>query len=114
MIAAIVQMVEMVIDRYSPALYMALGVFLPLIAVNWRHFRRVALYGGARLHLYSKRWFSVSAPVWAGSWLLFPWLPFASRCATPIVPEGLEGFGITMIMTGLMAMGFMLFSGITL
>ncbi len=112
-IAAIVQMVEMVIDRYSPVLYMGLGVFLPLIAVN-------CAILGASLFMVERHYSFIETVVFGfGSgvgWLM----AIVSMAAIRIkmryanVPKGLEGFGITMIMTGLMAMGFMLFSGITL
>lgn len=112
-IAAMVQAVEMVIDRYSPALYSALGVFLPLISVN------CAILGTALFMIEREYTFVESVVFGAGSgigWLL----AIVSMAAIRIklryadVPEGLEGFGITMIMTGLMAMGFMLFSGISI
>lgn len=112
-IAAMVQIVEMIIDRYSPALYSALGVFLPLIAVN-------CAILGASLFMVERNYTFIESVVYGfGSgvgWLL----AIVSMAAIRIklryadVPQGLEGFGITMITTGLMAMGFMLFSGITL
>lgn len=112
-IAGIVQAVEMVIDRFSPALYNALGVFLPLITVN------CAILGTSLFMVERDYTFTESLVFGIGSgigWLL----AIVSMAAIRIklryanVPEGLEGFGITMIATGLMAMGFMLFSGITL
>lgn len=112
-IAAMVQIVEMIIDRYSPVLYNSLGVFLPLIAVN-------CAILGASLFMVERNYSFVETIVFGfGSgvgWLM----AIVSMAAIKIklryadVPEGLEGFGITMIVTGLMAMGFMLFSGITL
>jgi Na+-transporting NADH:ubiquinone oxidoreductase subunit E len=112
-IAAMVQAVEMIIDRYSQALYNALGVFLPLIAVN------CAILGTSLFMVERDYSFSESIVFGFGSgvgWLL----AIVSMAAIRIklkyanVPEGLQGFGITMIVAGLMAMGFMLFSGITL
>ncbi len=112
-IAAMVQAVEMIIDRYSQALYNALGVFLPLIAVN------CAILGASLFMVERNYSFSESIVFGFGSgvgWLL----AIVSMAAIRIklryanVPKGLEGFGITMIVAGLMAMGFMLFSGITL
>ena len=112
-IAGIVQAVEMVIDRYSPALYNALGVFLPLITVN------CAILGTSLFMVERNYTFAESLVFGIGSgtgWLL----AIVSMAAIRIklryanVPAGLEGFGLTMIVTGLMAMGFMLFSGITL
>jgi Na+-transporting NADH:ubiquinone oxidoreductase subunit E len=112
-IAAMVQIVEMIIDRYSPALYSALGVFLPLIAVN-------CAILGASLFMVERNYTFIESVVYGfGSgvgWLL----AIVSMAAIRVklryadVPQGLEGFGITMITTGLMAMGFTLFSGITL
>jgi len=112
-IAAMVQAVEMIIDRYSQTLYNALGVFLPLIAVN------CAILGTSLFMVERNYSFSESIVFGFGSgagWML----AIVSMAAIRIklryanVPKGLEGFGITMIVTGLMAMGFMLFSGITL
>ncbi len=112
-IAAMVQAVEMVIDRYSPALYNALGVFLPLITVN------CAILGTSLFMVEREYTFMESLVFGIGSgtgWLL----AIVSMAAIRIklryadVPKDLQGFGITMIVTGLMAMGFMLFSGITL
>jgi Na+-transporting NADH:ubiquinone oxidoreductase subunit E len=112
-IAAMVQAVEMVIDRFSPVLYNALGVFLPLITVN------CAILGTSLFMVERDYTFMESLVFGIGSgtgWLL----AIVSMAAIRIklryadVPKGLQGFGITMIVTGLMAMGFMLFSGITL
>ena len=112
-IAAMVQAVEMVIDRFSPALYNALGVFLPLITVN------CAILGTSLFMVERDYSFMESLVFGIGSgtgWLL----AIASMAAIRIklryadVPKDLQGFGITMIVTGLMAMGFMLFSGISL
>jgi Na+-transporting NADH:ubiquinone oxidoreductase subunit E len=112
-IAGMVQLVEMVIDRYSQALYNALGVFLPLITVN------CAILGASLFMVERQYSFGESVVYGIGSgigWML------AIVCMATImqklryadVPKGLEGFGIRMIVTGLMAMAFMLFSGITL
>lgn len=112
-IAGIVQVVEMVIDRYSQGLYNALGVFLPLITVN-------CAILGASLFMVERRYTFTETMVYGvGSGL--GWLLAIVSMATIMqklryadVPEGLQGFGIRMIVTGLMAMAFMLFSGITL
>jgi Na+-transporting NADH:ubiquinone oxidoreductase subunit E len=112
-IAGIVQVVEMVIDRYSQGLYNALGVFLPLITVN-------CAILGASLFMVERRYTFTETMVYGmGSGL--GWLLAIVAMATIMqklryadVPEGLQGFGIRMIVTGLMAMAFMLFSGITL
>ena len=112
-IAGIVQAVEMVIDRFSPVLYNALGVFLPLITVN------CAILGTSLFMVERNYTFAESLVFGIGSgtgWLLAIVSMSAIRLKLRYaeVPEGLEGFGITMIVTGLMAMGFMIFSGITL
>ncbi len=112
-IAAMVQIVEMVIDRYSPALYSTLGVFLPLIAVN------CAILGTSLFMVERSYTFVESVVFGAGSGIGW-FLAIVSMSAIRIklryadVPKGLEGFGIAMIVTGLMAMGFMLFSGISI
>jgi len=112
-IAAIVQAAEMIIERFSPALYGALGVFLPLIAVN------CAILGAA-LFMVERNYTLVEAVVYGvGSgvgWALaiVAMAAIRRKLRYADVPKGLEGFGITMISTGLMAMAFMLFSGITL
>lgn len=112
-IAGIVQMVEMVIDRYSQALYNALGVFLPLITVN------CAVLGASLFMVERQYTFAETVVYGAGSgigWMLaivsMSTIKMKLRYAD--VPEGLQGFGINMITTGLMAMAFMLFSGITM
>jgi Na+-transporting NADH:ubiquinone oxidoreductase subunit E len=112
-IAAMVQVVEMVIDRYSPTLYTALGVFLPLIAVN------CAILGTALFMVERHYTFAEALVFGIGSgvgWLMaiVSMAAIRQKLRYADVPKGLEGFGITMITTGLMAMGFMLFSGITL
>lgn len=112
-IAAIVQGVEMVIDRYSPALYTALGVFLPLITVN------CAILGAALFMVERDYTFMESVVYGIGSgtgWMLaiVSMAAIRRKLRYADVPEGLQGFGISMIVTGLMAMAFMLFSGITL
>ncbi|MCP4747450.1 MAG: NADH:ubiquinone reductase (Na(+)-transporting) subunit E [Desulfobacteraceae bacterium] len=112
-IAGMVQVVEMVIDRYSQALYNGLGVFLPLITVN-------CAILGASLFMVERRYdFWETAVYGFGSGL--GWLLAIVAMSTVMqklryadVPAGLHGFGIRMIVTGLMAMAFMLFSGITL
>lgn len=112
-IAAMVQAVEMIIDRFSPALYAALGVFLPLITVN------CAILGASLFMVERQYTFSESLVYGVGSgtgWALaiiaMSAIRFKLRYAD--IPEGLQGFGINMIITGLMAIGFMLFAGISL
>ena len=112
-IAAIVQALEMIIDRYSPPLYMALGVFLPLIAVN-------CAILGASLFMVERDYNFVESVVFGASsgigWMLaiVTMAGIRQKLRYADVPSGLEGFGISMIIAGLMAMAFMLFSGITL
>ena len=112
-IAGMVQMVEMVIDRYSQALYNALGVFLPLITVN------CAILGASLFMVERQYSFNQSVVYGIGSgigWMLaiVSMATIMQKLRYADIPKGLEGFGIRMIVTGLMAMAFMLFSGITL
>ena len=112
-IAALVQLVEMIIDRYSPALYSALGIFLPLIAVN------CAILGASLFMVEREYTFTESAVFGLGSGVGFA-LAIAAMAAIreklrySHIPAGLRGLGITMLITGLMAMAFMSFSGISL
>jgi len=107
-IAAAVQIVEMVMDRYSPDLYNALGVFLPLIAVN-------CAILGASLFMQERDYTLGEATVFgAGSgigWLL---AVVALKMRYSNVPGPLRGLGITFITVGLMSVGFMAFAGIQL
>lgn len=112
-IAATVQLVEMAIDKFAPALYSALGVFLPLIAVN------CAILGSSLLMREREYTVSESAVFGFGSGVGF-WLAMVALAAIrerlkySDVPPGLRGLGITFMITGLMAMGFMIFGGIQL
>ena len=112
-IAAIVQAVEMVIDRYSPALYAALGVFLPLITVN------CAILGASLFMVERDYKFAETVVYGIGSGLgwalaIIAMSAIQQKLRYADVPEGLQGFAINMITTGLMAIGFMLFAGISL
>lgn len=112
-IAAMVQGVEMIVDRYSPALYTALGVFLPLITVN------CAILGAALFMVERDYTFPEAVVYGIGSgtgWMLaiVAMAAIRQKLRYADVPDGLQGFGINMIVTGMMAMAFMLFSGITL
>ena len=112
-IAAMVQAIEMVIDRFSAALYAALGVFLPLIAVN------CAILGTSLFMVERNHTFMETLIFGFGSgvgWMLaiVAMAAIRKKLKYADVPPGLEGYGITMVVTGLMAMAFMLFSGITL
>jgi Na+-transporting NADH:ubiquinone oxidoreductase subunit E len=113
-IAAFVQIVEMVVEKFVPSLYASLGIFLPLIAVN------CAILGGS-LFMQQKEFANVGeAAVYAlGSgigWFLAIVCLAAIRekMAYSKVPPALKGTGITFITVGLMAMAFMTFMGITL
>lgn len=112
-IAAMVQAVEMVIEKFSQKLYSSLGVFLPLIAVN------CAILGTSLFMVERNYTFIESVVFGIGSgvgWLLaiVSMSAILQKMKYADVPLGLRGFGITMIVSGLMAMTFMLFSGITL
>ncbi len=110
-IAAIVQLVEMIVERFSPSLYNALGIFLPLIAVN------CAVLGGA-LFMQQKQfatvWESVTFAFGSGfGWAIAIVVLAAARekMRYSNVPPALKGLGITFILVGLMAMAFMGFMG---
>ena len=113
-IAAIVQIVEMVVEKFSPSLYSALGIFLPLIAVN------CAILGGS-LFMQQRDFVNVGeATVYAlGSgigWFLaiVSLAAIREKMAYSKVPDALKGLGITFITVGLMALAFMTFMGISL
>jgi len=112
-IAAMVQIVEMTIDRLAPKLYGALGVFLPLIAVN-------CAILGASLFMVERNYGLAESTVFGFSsglgWALaiVALAGIRERLRYSNVPAGLRGLGITFILTGLMAIGFMAFSGIQL
>ena len=112
-IAATVQIVEMTLDRYVPELYSALGVFLPLIAVN------CAILGGS-LFMVERDYTLGEATVFGiGSgigWLLaiVALASIREKLRYSNVPPALRGLGITFMIVGLMALGFMSFSGIQL
>lgn len=112
-IAALVQILEMVLDKYFPALYNALGVFLPLITVN------CAILGGALLMVQRDYNFaeSVSFGLGAGvGWALAitALAGIREKLKYSDIPKGLEGLGITFITVGLMSLGFQSFGGISL
>ncbi len=112
-IAAMVQLVEMVIEKYSPALYGSLGIFLPLIAVN------CAILGSS-LFMAQRDYTLVEATVFSfGSgigWFLaiIALAAIREKLKYSNVPDGLKGLGITMLITGLMGIAFMSFMGISL
>ena len=112
-IAALVQILEMTLDRYFPALYNALGIFLPLITVN------CAILGGTLFMVERQYDFGESVVYGLGSG--FGWAialvglaGIREKLKYSDVPDGLQGLGITFIIVGLMSLGFMGFSGIQL
>lgn len=112
-IAAIVQILEMALDKYVPALYNALGVFLPLITVN------CAILGACLFMVERDYTFGESVVFGAGAgfgWALAIMVLAGVREKLKYsdVPEGLRGLGITFITVGLMSLGFMSFSGVSL
>jgi Na+-transporting NADH:ubiquinone oxidoreductase subunit E len=113
LIAAVVQIMEMVLDKYLPKLYHALGIFLPLITVH------CAIFGGTLFMVEREYDFTESVVYGLGSgssWALAIVLLAAIREKLKYsdVPEGLQGLGITFITIGLMSLGFMSFGGIQL
>ena len=112
-IAAIVQIMEMFLDKYVPALYNALGVFLPLITVN------CAILGAA-LFMVERDYNLAESAVYgfgAGTGWALAIVALAGireNLKYSDVPEGLRGLGITFITVGLMSLGFMSFGGISL
>lgn len=112
-IAAIVQILEMFLDKFVPALYSALGVFLPLITVN------CAILGAALFMVERDYTFGESIVYGAGAgigWALAiaALAGIREKLKYSDVPAGLSGLGITFITVGLMALGFMSFSGVQL
>jgi Na+-transporting NADH:ubiquinone oxidoreductase subunit E len=110
-IAAFVQFLELVIERYAPALYYTLGIFLPLITVN------CAIFGVSLFLVIRNYGFIQSIAFGAGSgigWLLAILMLAAIRrkLKEKLVPQGLQGVGISLIITGIMALAFVGFSGI--
>ncbi|MFE8071505.1 NADH:ubiquinone reductase (Na(+)-transporting) subunit E [Marinobacteraceae bacterium S3BR75-40.1] len=112
-IAAVVQIMEMVLDKYFPALYSALGVFLPLITVN------CAIMGASLFMVERDYAFGESVVYGFGAGLgwalaIVALAGIREKLKYSDVPEGLRGLGITFITVGLMSLGFMSFSGISL
>lgn len=110
-IAAFVQFLELLIERYTPALYYTLGIFLPLITVN------CAIFGVSLFMIIRNYNFIQSVAFAAGSgigWLLAILMLAGIRrkLKEKLVPVGLRGAGISLIITGIMALGFVGFSGI--
>ncbi|AUI86782.1 NADH:ubiquinone reductase (Na(+)-transporting) subunit E [Vibrio azureus] len=112
-IAALVQILEMILDRFFPPLYNALGIFLPLITVN------CAIFGGVSFMVTRDYNFAESVVYGFGSgvgWMLaiIALAGIREKMKYSDVPPGLRGLGITFITVGLMALGFMSFSGVQL
>ncbi len=110
-IAAMVQILEMVLDRYVPALYRALGIFLPLITVN------CAILGGS-LFMVERQYGPLEAVIYGfGSgvgWALaiVTFAAIRERLRYSDMPEGLQGLGSAFLVTGLMSLGFSAFAGV--
>lgn len=112
-IAAIVQVLEMTLDRFVPTLHRALGIFLPLITVN------CAILGGSLFMVERKYSFAESVVYGVGSgvgWALaiIAFAAIRERLRYADVPAGLRGLGMAFIVTGLMSMGFSAFVGVQL
>jgi len=112
-IAAMVQILEMFLDKYVPALYNSLGVFLPLITVN------CAILGGSLFIVNRAYNFPESVVYGIGSGLgwaiaIVVLAGIREKLKYSDVPEGLRGLGITFVTVGLMSLGFMSFGGISL
>jgi Na+-transporting NADH:ubiquinone oxidoreductase subunit E len=112
-IAAIVQILEMILDRYVPALYNALGIFLPLITVN------CAILGGTLFMVERDYTFGESVAYGFGSGLgwalaITTLAGIREKLKYSDIPDGLQGLGITFVIAGLMSLGFLGFSGIQL
>lgn len=112
-IAAMVQIVEMALDRFAPPLHAALGIFLPLIAVN-------CAILGASLFMVERSYTLAESAVfglgsglgWALAVIALAGIRERLRYSNP--PEGLRGLGLTFMLVGLMALGFMAFAGVQL
>lgn len=112
-IAALVQILEMILDKFFPALYNALGIFLPLITVN------CAIFGAVAFMVERDYNFGESVVFGIGSglgWMMAITLlaGIREKLKYADIPHGLRGLGITFLMVGLMGLGFMSFSGVSL
>jgi len=112
-IAAMVQLLEMLLDKYMPSLYVALGVFLPLITVN------CAILGASLLMVERDYNFGESVVYGVGNGIgwglaVVALAAIREKMVYSDVPPALRGLGITFIATGLMAIGFLAFGGIQL
>ncbi|BAJ03307.1 NADH:ubiquinone reductase (Na(+)-transporting) subunit E [Shewanella violacea] len=112
-IAALVQILEMVLDKFFPPLYNALGIFLPLITVNCAIFGAVSFMVERDYDLTESFVFGVGSGIgWALAIVLLAGIREKMKYSD--VPDGLRGLGITFVTAGLMALGFMSFSGVSL
>ena len=123
-IAGIVQLVEMVVERFSPSLYAALGIFLPLIAVNGAIMgaslfmqQRITMDPATSSQAIANVWDALAYALGSGiGWLLaiVALAAIREKMAYTDVPKPLQGLGITFITVGLMALAFMCFSGLNI
>lgn len=123
-IAGIVQLVEMVVERFSPSLYAALGIFLPLIAVNCAIMgaslfmqQRITMDPATSSQAIGDVWDALAYALGSGiGWLLaiVALAAIREKMAYTDVPKPLQGLGITFITVGLMALAFMCFSGLNI
>ena len=112
-IAAMVQLVEMLLDKFSPFLYSSLGIFLPLIAVNCSILGASIFMQQRAYNLGESVVFGFSSGLgFAMAIVTMAAIRFKLRYSN--IPEGLRGLGITMILTGLISMAYLSFSGINL
>lgn len=112
-IAALVQILEMALDKYFPPLYNALGIFLPLITVNCAIFGAVSFMVERDYNLGESVVFGIGSGIgWALAIVLLAGIREKMKYSD--VPNGLRGLGITFVTAGLMALGFMSFSGVSL
>jgi Na+-transporting NADH:ubiquinone oxidoreductase subunit E len=112
-IAASVQLVEMLLDKFSPSLYNSLGIFLPLIAVNCAILGSSLFMDERGYNLAESTVFGISSGMgFAMAIVMMSAIRFKLKYSN--VPDGLKGLGITMILTGLLSMAYLSFSGIQL
>ena len=112
-VAAFVQLIEMIVEKFSPSLYNALGIFLPLIAVNCSILGAALFLPSREYNLAEATTFGVGSGV---GWFLavVSLAAIREKMAYSDVPKPLRGLGITFIVVGLMAFGFMSFAGFKL
>lgn len=112
-IAALVQILEMILDRFFPALYTALGIFLPLITVNCAIFGAVSFMVQRDYNFTESIVYAFGSGIgWTLAIVALAGIREKLKYSNP--PEGLRGLGLTFITVGLMALGFMAFSGVQL